>query len=182
MAAELDRAMFLISGPSAAGKSTVARLLAQRFARGVYREGDVFRRSIVAGREDPIPDAPPEAERQLRLRYQIAIDAADRYFGDGFNVVLEDVIGGELLDECVQRVRSRPLHVVVLLPSADVLEARDSSRGHSGYGVWSIDDLHDLFATRTPRIGLWIDNAPQTPEQTVDEILLRVKSARPPAL
>jgi len=45
-------AIYLITGPMAAGKSTVARLLASRFERGVYLEGDLFRRSIVAGRED----------------------------------------------------------------------------------------------------------------------------------
>lgn len=45
-------AVFLVSGPMAAGKSTVARLLAARFERGVHLEGDVFRRSIVRGREE----------------------------------------------------------------------------------------------------------------------------------
>ncbi|WP_249019480.1 zeta toxin family protein [Conexibacter sp. S30A1] len=41
--------IYLITGPMAAGKSTVARLLAARFERGVHLEGDVFRRSIGAG-------------------------------------------------------------------------------------------------------------------------------------
>src|SRR6184192_104019 len=39
--------IYLITGPMAAGKSTVAHLLASRFDRGVHLEGDVFRRSIV---------------------------------------------------------------------------------------------------------------------------------------
>ncbi|HEX3326912.1 MAG TPA: zeta toxin family protein, partial [Actinomycetota bacterium] len=39
-------AVYLISGPMAAGKSKVARLLAQRFDRGVHLEGDLFRQSI----------------------------------------------------------------------------------------------------------------------------------------
>lgn len=46
----------------AAGKSTVARLLASRFERGVYLEGDAFRRSILTGREEMTPDPSPEAE------------------------------------------------------------------------------------------------------------------------
>ncbi|MBA3718523.1 MAG: hypothetical protein H0W87_09905 [Actinobacteria bacterium] len=52
--------LFLLTGPSAAGKSTVGRLLARRFERGVHLEGDVFRRSIVSGREEPLPDLSPD--------------------------------------------------------------------------------------------------------------------------
>ena len=71
------RAVYLITGPMAAGKSTVARLLASRFTRGVCLEGDLFRRSIVSGREDITPDASPEALEQLRLRYSLAAFAED---------------------------------------------------------------------------------------------------------
>ncbi|MGH3053682.1 MAG: AAA family ATPase [Gaiellaceae bacterium] len=55
----------------AAGKSTVSRLLALRFDRGVHLEGDVFRRSIVSGRVEMTPDPSPEAVEQLRLRYKL---------------------------------------------------------------------------------------------------------------
>ena len=178
----LQPTMFLISGPSAAGKSTVARLLAKRFPRGVHLEGDVFRRSIVTGRKDPLPTASPDAESQLRLRYEIAVGAADRYFAEGFSVVVEDVIAGPLLAECVALVQSRPLHTVVLLPAANVIAARDAARNQSGYAVWSVQALHDLFALQTPRVGLWLDNSGQTPEETVDEILRRSSEIDPPTL
>lgn len=63
--------IYLITGPMAVGKSTVARLLASRFERGVHLEGDVFRRSIVSGRAEMTPDPSPEALDQLRLRYRL---------------------------------------------------------------------------------------------------------------
>ncbi|MGH3000690.1 MAG: phosphotransferase, partial [Gaiellaceae bacterium] len=63
--------IYLIAGPMAAGKSTVARLLASRFERGVHLEGDFFRRSVVTGGVDMTPDASPEAFEQLRLRYRL---------------------------------------------------------------------------------------------------------------
>jgi len=178
----LQPTMFLISGPSAAGKSTVGRLLAKQFSRGVHLEGDVFRRSIVTGRQDPLPTGSPDAESQLRLRYEIAVGVADRYFAEGFSVVVEDVIAGPLLAECVALVQSRPLHTVVLLPAATVIAARDAARNQSGYAVWSVQELHDLFALRTPRVGLWLDNSGQTPEETVGEILRRAKEIDPPRL
>jgi chloramphenicol 3-O-phosphotransferase len=167
----VDRAVFVLTGPSAAGKSTVARLLAERFPRGVHLEGDVFRRSIVSGRREMTPDAPDEALEQLRLRYRLAADAADAYFDAGFAVALEDVIAGPMLPECLALIRSRPLHVVVLMPRRETVAARDAARPTDGYEDWSLDALYDVFARDTPRVGLWLDTSDQTPEETVRAIL-----------
>ena len=169
----MSRAVFLITGPSAAGKSTVARLLATRFARGVHVEGDVFRRSIVSGRHEMTPDPTPEALEQLRLRYRLGAAAADAYADAGFTVVLEDVVAGPLLAEWVALVRSRPQHVVVLVPSVEAIAAREEARPEVGYARWPVERLHDAFARGTPRIGLWLDTSAQKPAETVDEILSR---------
>jgi chloramphenicol 3-O-phosphotransferase len=163
--------MFVLTGPSGAGKSTVARLLAERFPRGVYLEGDVFRRSIVSGRREMTPDAADEAVEQLRLRYRLAANAADAYCEAGFTVALEDVIAGPMLPEFLALIRSRPLHVVVLLPCREIVAARDAARPTGGYERWSLDALYDLFARDTPRLGLWLDTSDQTPEETVRAIL-----------
>ena len=160
--------MYLVSGPTGAGKSTVARALAARFERGVHLEGDLFRRSIVSGRVEMTPDASPEALEQLRLRYRLASAAADEYFRAGFTVALEDVVAGELLGEYRSLIRSRPCHVVVLLPSLEAVAARASSSYDGG--------LYEAFATATPRVGVWLDTSDQTPEETVDEILARTPS------
>ena len=168
-------AVFLITGPSAAGKTTVARLLAERFPRGVHLEGDVFRRSVVAGREEMTPEPSPEALEQLRLRYRLAAQAADTYFAAGFTVVLEDVVAGDELPRLVELVASRPLHVVVLLPSIEAIRSRDDARGQTGYGRWHVEALRGGFAERTPRLGLWLDTSNQEPAETVDEILARTQ-------
>jgi chloramphenicol 3-O-phosphotransferase len=170
--------IYLLTGPSASGKTTAARLLAQRFDRGVHVEGDLFRRSIVSGRADITPELTPEALQQLRLRYRLAAAATDTYFDEGFTVVFEDVIAGELLPECASFVRGRPLHVVVLLPSIDVLAKRQEARERSGYGHWSVEQLYAVFADATPRLGAWLDTSNQTPEQTVDEILVRTANGQ----
>ena len=170
-------AVFLVTGPSAAGKTTVARLLARRFERGVHLEGDVFRRSIVAGRREMTPDAGSDALAQLRLRYRLATSAADTYSAEGYTVVLEDVVAGDELPVYVELVRARPRHVVVLLPSLDAIRERNAGRTTGGYAAWSVEALYELFAKRTPRVGLWLDTSNQTPEETVDEILRRVPVA-----
>jgi predicted kinase len=173
----VDRAVFVLTGPSGAGKSTVARLLAERFPRGVHLEGDVFRRSIVSGRREMTPEPPNEAVEQLMLRYRLAANAADAYFGAGFAVVLEDVVAGPMLPEFLALIRSRPLHLVVLLPRREIVAARDAARSTDGYEHWSVDALYDLFARDTPRLGIWLDTSEQTPEETVRSILAGSESA-----
>jgi GrpB-like predicted nucleotidyltransferase (UPF0157 family) len=164
----------------AAGKSTIGDLLARRFERGVHLEGDVFRRSIVRGRAEMTPDASPQALDQLRLRYRIAAEAADRYAESGFDVVLEDVVAGELLHGWRMLVRHRPCHLFVLLPSIEAVERRAAGRRASGYDHFTVPQLHALFANETPRVGVWLDTSEQTPEQTVAEILARTPAPSGP--
>jgi chloramphenicol 3-O-phosphotransferase len=162
----------------AAGKSTVARLLAERFERGVYLEGDFFRRSIVSGRNEMTPEALPEAVEQLRLRYRLAAAAADAYFDAGFTVALEDVVAGPLLGEYRTMIRSRPRHVVVLLPSLDAVAAREAKRHEKGYTEWTVEQFYEGFVSTTPRVGISVDTSDLTPEETVEAIL--AKTSTPP--
>jgi hypothetical protein len=157
--------------PDGGGKIHVARLLASRFTRGVWLEGDLFRRSIESGREDMTPDASREALEQLRLRYRLAAAAADRYFDAGFTVAVEDVVAGRILSGYAEMIRSRPFHVVVLLPSLEAVTAREAGRERKGYDAWTVEQLYESFVTETPRIGRWLDTSALTPEETVEKIL-----------
>lgn len=165
----------LLTGVSAAGKSTVAELLARRFERGVHVRGDVFRRMVVSGREEMTAQPTEEAWRQLRLRYRLAASTADAYHAAGFAVVVQDVVVGPVLAECTAAIRSRPLVVVVLAPRAEVVVAREAARAKTAYraGYDSIADLDWRLREDTPRLGVWVDSSDQSPEETVEEIIDR---------
>lgn len=167
----------LITGIQAAGKSTVAQLLADRLTRSVHLRGDLFRRLIVKGGKNMLPDPDPEAVAQLQLRYRLAAAAADLYADAGFVVVYQDVIMEADLASQVERIRTRPLYVVALLPSRVTVEQRESTRDKKAYDPWTVAELDEALRTRTPRIGLWLDTSTQTPAQTVDEILARAGEA-----
>jgi hypothetical protein len=74
-------------------------------------------------------------------------------------------------------IHSRPLKVVILLPSAEVIAAREAAREQTGYTDWTVQALYDGFARATPRIGLWLDTSGQTSEETLAEILAREAEA-----
>ncbi|WJQ79770.1 AAA family ATPase [Brevibacillus brevis] len=169
-----DRCIFLVTGIMASGKSTVAQLLAEKLNRSVHLRGDSFRRMIVNGREEYMPEPSEEAIRQLRLRYKITASTADTFFEEGFNVVVQDVVIGPFLGEFVEMIQNRPLYVVVLTPNEKAVEEREASRPKTGYGAWTISHLNNILQTETPKLGMWIDSSEQTPQETVEEILLSV--------
>jgi len=173
MSAVREQAIVLITGISAAGKSTVAQMLAERLPRSVHLRGDVFRRMIVGGRADMTSAPSEEAERQLSLRYRLTASVCDAYFDEGFTVIAQDVILGDHLQNMVALIERRPLLVIVLAPSAGVVSEREAARDKVGYAGLTVEVLDNALRQQTPRLGLWIDSSNQSAEETVGEIMER---------
>jgi gluconate kinase len=173
-------ALFVISGVSASGKSTVARLLAERFERGVCVPGDDIRAMMVSGRVDMRPDSGEEALRQLALRYAGALSVADVFLGGGFDVVVEDVIVGPILRDFLSLIPVPEFHLVFLDPDTAAVERRERERNRIAYGPgrWSVGGLQALLREETDRIGLWLDTTRQSAEQTVEAILSDLGASR----
>jgi chloramphenicol 3-O-phosphotransferase len=172
-----DGWVLVLTGAMAAGKSTVAELLAARRPRAAHVRGDVFRRMVVSGRVDMTPDASPEALAQLRLRYDLAVATAEAYAAAGFDTVVQDVIIGPELADVVARITTRRRYVVVLAPSVASLEQREQDRAKTGYTSFSPADLDQVLRQETPRIGYWLDSSDLSPDQTVDAILANLPAA-----
>ncbi|MEI7030463.1 AAA family ATPase [Streptomyces pratensis] len=167
----LGPCVVLITGVMASGKSTVAQLLAERLPRAVHVRGDVFRRMIVSGRAEMTTEGTADQREQLDLRQRVSALVADAYADDGWTVIVQDIVIGDDLARYVARVRTRPLHVVVLAPSAQTVQARERTRGKQGYGEWTVEAFDAHLRSRTPWIGWWLDTSDQTPEETVSAIL-----------
>ena len=165
--------VIVVSGIMAAGKSAVAQLLAERFEYGVNIPGNLFRRMIVSGQAARDAEDGAEAQKQLKLRYRLACQAADGYAQAGFTVVLQDVVIGELLREFLDGIETRPRYLVVLTPRPEVISNRLGG-GHDH----SVDELDYELHAFSPRRGLWLDNSDLSPHETVDAILGRLDEAR----
>ncbi|GAA2467918.1 AAA family ATPase [Streptomyces macrosporus] len=178
----LGSAVVVVTGVMASGKTTVAQELAEHLPRTVHVRGDMFRRMIVSGREEllPQPDETPEAVVQLRLRHRLSATVADIYAEAGWTAVVQDVLLGKDLAEYVGTVRTRPLYVVVLAPRPETVVVREEEREKTGYGMWTVEELDRVLREETPRVGLWLDNSDQTPEETVAAILADLDTARIP--
>jgi len=126
---------------------------------------------IVSGREEMSAQPSDEAVRQLHLRYRLAADAAKTYYDNGFTVVLQDNYYGEELPRMLDMLKSYPVYSIVLCPDVETVKRREKMRGKVGYTGFTVEALYEGFLRETPRIGFWLDNSNQTPEQTIAAIV-----------
>jgi hypothetical protein len=172
----VDGGVWLVIGVQASGKSTVADLLARRFARGVHLRGGQFYRWAVRGWIHHDDEDQTEARRHLELRYRMSAMAADEYCAVGFTTVVQDNIYGPDVISWLTSVRARPRRLVVLRPSLEVVARREEQRaaatGKVAYreGGDTIASLDSLLAA-TPCLGLWLDTSEMSPEVAVDSIV-----------
>jgi predicted kinase len=169
--------LIVITGIMAAGKSTVARLLAQRFPRGVHIDADDLQHMIVSGGSwvDEPGEPSGEAARQLHLRLKNMCLLGRSFFEAGFTVVLNDIIIGERRQHLQEELRSLPCSLVVLAPRLEVVQQRDLSRIKNTQGEAWAHYLDDELRKTMAGIGLWIDSSEQTAEETVDYILQHLR-------
>lgn len=167
--------VIVITGVMAAGKSTVAELLARQLPKSVHVRGDAFRKMVINGRAEMTPQPTEEAIAQLRLRYELASHTADRYADMGFDAIVQDVIIGAELAGFVSRIRTPRRYLIVLSPSVSALEWREEQRAKAGYVHFSPGALDEVLRRETAQMGYWLDSSAQTPEETVGDILANLE-------
>ena len=159
-----------ITGPAGAGKSTVSKVLAEKFAKSAVIDVDYLRSMIVGGYVKPWPHN-EEAGMQISLGIKNSCSLANNFLEQGFSVFINGVVGTKDLKEYYDFFGTEKLKVFLLLPSKEVLLDRFDKRGIDDALRTRTYELHNKFVLRKDELK-WtvIDSSNQTMEETADFI------------
>lgn len=167
--------VFLITGLSGSGKTTVGRVLARSFERAAHIDGDWVQHHLtISGLVGPWEQS-AEADPQVDLRLRNCAALADNFFGAGFVPIVEHgMVTRSRVQRQLQLLRSRPVFLIVLAPRLDIVLSRDRDREgktvHSGDGNAPRHE-EEVMRRELDGLGLWVDSGPMTPGETVAAIL-----------
>jgi len=167
--------IFWISGPPAAGKSTLCEALLKEFAYGFHLRVDDLRNWVTSGFSDSVPWT-EETERQFQIAEGAACVLAAHYQDVGFTVAVDHCRNLPALERSIQpNLGGRPIVKVCLMPDLELNLHRNATRTNKPFGpdllVETIVYTNTNYRKQVPPGWLVIDNSNLTVEETVRLVL-----------
>ena len=169
--------IFFITGPPAAGKTTLGNALLKRFPFGYLVQVDEVRDAVASGMASNTPWT-NETTRQFAIAEQAACDLALRYNYADFAVVIDHCSGPPNLDSLIEeRMTGRRVYKIALVPTLQTNIDRNHTRKTKSFDCRFLDKaierLNPLYATEPIQETGWIDfdNTDDDIEKAVEQLL-----------
>jgi chloramphenicol 3-O-phosphotransferase len=174
----------LITGPAAAGKSSVADRLARTHSGpALHVSLDDIRDLVKSGYADPSDGWTDVAERQYELARASCASVARTYAAQNYLCVLDDAVFPDWpevgLDRWLDELRGFRVDFIAVIARFEVLLNRNEHRqGHRRLAPEMLRVIHDRMLGWRERDFPVVDSSDLTLEQTVEQVRARV-SHRP---
>lgn len=133
--------IYIITGPPAAGKTTLCQATAKRFERAVHIQVDELRLWVTQGLSDSVPWT-EETERQFQVAELAACDIARRYQDAGFAVMIDHCRNLERLEQLIaEELSGRHVVRVCLLPTLERNLRRNRERTNKDFDPAILEDV-----------------------------------------
>lgn len=162
----------LIVGVPGAGKTTVARALAERLPRSACIEGDLVQHHFtVNGLVGPGGLPAEESTRQLELRWDNCAALARNFWRTGFSVVVEHAASRRSwVERFASEMGDVPVSLVVLAPALTVALERDRTRTEKQVAA-QFAHMDAELRRELAGLGWWLDTSALTVAESVDRVL-----------
>ena len=115
--------LYIITGPSGIGKSTVSKLLASSKEKSALIEGDDIYHQVVGGYIAAWKDG-----NHLKTFWKVCIESMRAYLADGYDVVFNYIVNPAELKQIREELHMYHIKFVVLMTSEKELLRRDALR------------------------------------------------------
>lgn len=158
---------YILTGPCAAGKNTIATLWARSVDKGVHIDVDRLRAMVVQPHKAPWDGE--EGRAQQRLAIENACILAKRFIQEGYNVTITDLLSDSTAHLYKKMLSEIPFKILLLMPSFDEVKRRDIARGQR-----LTDEEFVMLYKQQGQFGLYdekIDNTHIKPEVVVSQLV-----------
>ena len=161
-----------ISGPPAAGKTTLATALAKELDLALHIPVDDLRLWVVQGLADSVPWS-DETERQFQIAEEAVCRVATTYQDAGFAVIIDHCRNLARLETVIAKhLPGRPVLKVCLLPDLLVNQQRNLDRTNKTFEPSVLTETiqfvnESMTNSEVPKGWLVVDNSDLSVDQTV---------------
>lgn len=158
--------IIFINGSINSGKSTISKLLQERLSKTAIVEIDSLRSFI-----DWMP-----LEEAIPINLRNAVSVIMNFVQEELNVIIPYPLSQENYEYFSKELKSLDQEIIFITLSPKLEKALEN-RGNRQLDSWEKQRIkhHYDIGIHQPKFGIIIDNSDQSPEQTVEEIMQKLK-------